>query len=102
VSAVWLAVLLVGGATVLLKSVGPVFLGGRPLPGHLSGVVALLAPSLLAALVVTQVVAGDRELVADARLLGLAGAAVALLLRAPLLAVVAVAAVVTALTRLVV
>ena len=101
-SAVWLAVLLVGGATVLLKALGPVFLGGRPLPPHLGGVVSLLAPALLAALVVTQVVGGDRELVADARLLGLAAAAVALLVRAPLLAVVAVAALVTALARVVV
>jgi branched-subunit amino acid transport protein len=100
VSAVWVAVLLVGSATVLLKAVGPVFFGGRPLPGRVSGVVSLLAPSLLAALVVTQVVGSDRELVADARLLGLAGAAAALALRAPLLAVVAVAALVTALARL--
>ena len=99
-SAVWLAVLLVGGATVLLKAMGPVFLGGRPIPAQLSGVVPLLAPALLAALVVTQVVGGDREIVADARLFGLAAAGVALLLRAPLLAVVAVAALVTAGARL--
>ena len=101
-SAAWLVVVLVGAATVLLKSVGPVFLGARPLPARLDGIVSLLAPSLLAALVVTQTVGGDRELVVDGRLLGLAAAAVALLLRAPLLLVVAVAAVVTALGRLLV
>ena len=100
-SDVWIAVVLVGVATVALKSVGPVLLGGRPLPDHLSGVVELLAPAVLAALVVTQVVGGDREIVFDARLVGLGAAVVALLLRAPLLAVVVVAAVATALVRLV-
>lgn len=74
-------------------------LGGRPLPPQLAGVVELLAPALLAALVVTQAVAGDRELVFDARLLGLGAAAVALRLRAPLLVVVVVAAAVAALAR---
>lgn len=91
--------LLVGAATVALKSVGPVLLGGRPLPEHLTGVVALLAPAVLAALVVTQVVGGDREIVLDARLVGLAAAVVALLLRAPLLVVVIAAAVATAAVR---
>ncbi|MGH3034928.1 MAG: AzlD domain-containing protein, partial [Gaiellaceae bacterium] len=56
-------------------------------------------PALLAALVVTQAVGGDRELVLDARLAGLGAAAVALLARAPLLVVVIVAATATALTR---
>lgn len=100
-SDVWIAVALVGAATVALKSVGPVLLGGRPLPDHLSGVVALLAPAVLAALVVTQLVGGDREIVLDARLVGLGAAVVALLLRAPLLAVVVAAAVATAAVRLV-
>ena len=100
-SEVWIAIGLVGAATVALKAVGPVLLGGRPLPDHLTGVVALLAPAVLAALVVTQVVGGDREIVLDARLVGLGAAIVALLLRAPLLVVVAVAAVATAGVRLV-
>jgi branched-subunit amino acid transport protein len=98
VSDVWLAVIVVGAATIALKSVGPVLLGGRELPRRLGGVVDLLAPAVLAALVVTQAV-GDRELVFDERLLGLGAAGVALRLRAPILAVIAVAAVVTALAR---
>jgi hypothetical protein len=65
-------------------------------------VIELLAPALLAALVVTQVFARDRELVLDARAIGLAAAAGALALRAPLLAVVAVAAAATALARILV
>jgi branched-subunit amino acid transport protein len=101
-SVVWIVVLLVGAATVALKALGPVALGGRSLPGRLTGAVSLLAPALLAALVVTQAVDGDRELVLDERLLGLGAAAVALLLRAPLLVVMVVAAVTTALARVLV
>ena len=101
-SEVWIVIAVVGAATVALKSVGPVLLGGKPLPGHLTGVVGLLAPALLAALVVTQVAGGDEEIVLDARLVGLGAAIVALLLRAPLLVVVVSAAAATALVRLIV
>jgi branched-subunit amino acid transport protein len=100
-SAVWWSVLLVGAGTVLLKAAGPVLLGGRTLPPSLGGMLDLIAPAVLAALVVTQLVGGDRELVLDERLAGIAAAGVALALRAPILVVVAVAAVTTALLRLV-
>jgi branched-subunit amino acid transport protein len=99
VSEAWLVVLLVGAATVAIKAVGPVFLGGRPLPGRVQGVVGLVAPALLAALVVTQVFAEGQSLVVDERLLGVAVAAVALAFRAPILVVVVLAAAVTALAR---
>jgi branched-subunit amino acid transport protein len=99
VSDVWLVVLLVGVATVALKAVGPVFLGGKELPAPLTAILFLLAPALLAALVVTQAVGGDRELIFDERLLGLGAAVVAIVLRAPLLAVIFVAAAVTAAAR---
>ena len=98
-SAVWLVVVAVGLATVLLKSVGPVVLGGRELPPRLTGVVELLAPAVLAALVVTQALGGDGGLVLDERLAGVAAAGVALRLRAPLLVTVVVAAVTTAVAR---
>jgi branched-subunit amino acid transport protein len=96
---VWIVVLVVGAVTVACKAAGPVLLGGRELPSRVRGVVDLLAPALLAALVVTQTVAGDRRLVFDARLLGVAAAAVAVRLRAPILAVVVLAASVTAAAR---
>ena len=98
-SAVWLCVLGVGAATVAFKATGPVLLGRRELPTFLARPVALLAPAVLAALVVTQAVAGHREIVADARLAGLGVGAVAVALRAPLLVVVAVAAATAALVR---
>jgi branched-subunit amino acid transport protein len=96
VSDVWIVVLLVGAATIVLKSVGPVFLAGRGLPRTLGNVLLMLAPALLGALVVTQAVGGDRAIVLDERLLGIGAAVVAILLRLPLLAVVVVAAAVTA------
>ena len=95
-SDVWVVVALVGAATIVLKGVGPVFLAGRELPRTLSDVLLMLAPALLGALVVTQLVGGDREIVLDARLLGITAAVIAILLRLPLLAVVVIAAAVTA------
>lgn len=100
-SAVWLCVLAVGAATIVFKATGPVLLGRRSLPDWLAGPVAMLAPAVLAALVVTQAVAGRRAIVADARLAGLGAGAVAIALRAPLLVVVTVAAATAALVRLI-
>ena len=97
---VWLVVVAVGVATIANKATGPVLLGGRSLPPRLADVVELLAPAVLAALVVTQAVGGDGEIVLDERIAGLAAAAIALVLRAPLLLVVVVAAVTAALLRL--
>jgi branched-subunit amino acid transport protein len=99
VTGVWITVAVVGVLTIVFKAVGPVALGGRSLPPRLLGVVELLAPALLAALVVTQVFAQERELTLDARAVGLGAAIGALVLRAPILVVIVVAAVATALAR---
>ena len=97
---VWLAVVLVGAATVALKAAGPVLLGDRELPARVRILVGLLAPTLLTALVVTNTAASGRHIVVDARLAGVAAAAaVSLRLRAPILVAVAVAAAVTAAIR---
>jgi hypothetical protein len=100
VSEAWAIVLAVGIGTVALKAAGPVLLGGHPLPERARALVALLAPALLAALVATNTVAVDQRLVLDARLLGVAVAAIAIALRAPVLVVVILAATVAALARL--
>ena len=99
-SPVWLSVLVVGAATIAFKATGPVLLGRRQLPAWLAGPVGFLAPAGLAALVVTQAVGGHGELVVDARLAGLGAGAIAVALRAPLLAVIVVAAATAALVRL--
>jgi uncharacterized membrane protein len=99
VSAPWTAVALVGAGTVVLKAVGPVVLAGRELPPRLAQLVEALAAAVLAALVITQTVGGNRELVLDEKLVGVGAAAVAVALRAPLLAVIVLAAVATGLAR---
>jgi 4-azaleucine resistance transporter AzlC len=101
VSPIWFSVAVVGAATAPCKAAGPVLLGRRSLPSRLAAPVAYLAPAVLAALVVTQAVGGDRELVVDPRLAGLGAGAVAAAFRAPLLVVVVVAAATAALARLV-
>jgi len=99
VTAAWLAVAAVGVATVALKGAGPLVFAGRPLPRTFGLVMPLLAPCLLAALVVGQTVADGRALVVDARLAGVGAAGVALALRAPLLVVLGAAAGVAAAAR---
>jgi hypothetical protein len=98
-TAAWIAIAAVGLATIAIKGAGPVVFAGRPLPPAISVVMPLLAPCLLAALVVGQTVGDGRAVVLDARLAGVAAAGVALALRAPLLAVLAVAAGVAAAAR---
>ena len=95
----WLAVALIGAGTIALKASGPL-LAGRGLPAPLEGMLPLLAPALLAALVVTQTFGSDGRLVLDERAAGVAAAGVAVALRAPVLAAVVAAAAVTALLRL--
>jgi branched chain amino acid efflux pump len=59
------SVVLIAGCAIVtaaIKSAGPVILGGRELPVRFLGVVSLLAPALLAALVVTQTLAEGHEL----------------------------------------
>jgi branched-subunit amino acid transport protein len=99
VTPAWIAVAGVGAATIALKAAGPLVFAQRPLPGWLRGIMPLLAPCLLAALVVGQAVGDGRAIVIDARLAGVAAAAVALLLRAPLIVVLAAAAGVAAAAR---
>jgi branched-subunit amino acid transport protein len=96
---VWITVAGVVVVTAAIKAAGPVALGGRELPEAAYAVIGLLAPALLAALVLTETFADAKDLTVDARAAGLACAGVAILLRAPLLVIVLVAAVGAALAR---
>ena len=98
-SSAWAVVLIVGACTIAFRAAGPVVLGGRALPPRLASAFELLAPSLLAALVVTQAVGSKDGIVLDTRLVGVAAGVVAILLRAPLIVVIVVAALATALVR---
>ena len=97
--AAWIVVALVGVATVAFKAAGPVLIGRRELPPRMRSVVDLLAPVMLVALVVTQTFGGDEEITVDARVAGVGAALVAILLRAHIIAAMAIAAVVTAALR---
>jgi branched chain amino acid efflux pump len=98
-SAAWVAVVVVGLGTVALKAVGPVGVAHRRLPPRAEELLGLVAPAILAALVVTETFASGRHLVADARLAGLGAALVAVALRAPLWLVIVVGGAATALAR---
>ena len=99
---IWLTIALLAVGTVAIKATGPVILGGRDLPPRLNGVVARLAPSLLAALVVVDTFGHDQKLAVDETAAGLAAATVALALKLPMFAVVVIAAGVTAALRAVI
>jgi branched-subunit amino acid transport protein len=71
----------------------------RDLPPRLMAVVALLAPALLAALVVTQTVGEEKGVTIDTRLAGVAAAGAAIAARRGVVIVVTVAAAATALVR---
>jgi len=99
---VWLTVGALSLGTAVIKAAGPVAVGRRPPSERLSSVVALIAPALLAALVVYETVhASGRAIVIDSRLAGLGAAGLALAARLPLVVVVGVAAAVAAGIRLV-
>jgi hypothetical protein len=98
-TALWVTIIAVALASAAIKAAGPVLVGGRELPPRAISVIALLAPALLAALVVTETFGEDGHLVLDERAIGVAVAGVALALRAPVLLAVALAALTTALVR---
>ncbi len=95
----WLVVVAVGTATIAIKAIGPVLLGGRELPPRVASLIGLLAPALLAALVAINTFGAGQSLAVDERLLGVAAAGVAIWRKAPVLLVVVIAAGVTGVTR---
>ena len=95
----WVAILGVALASAAIKAMGPVLVGGKELPPSAGAVIALLAPALLTALVVTETFGEDGHLILDERAVGVGVAALALALRAPVLLAVALAALTTALVR---
>jgi branched-subunit amino acid transport protein len=96
---IWAAVIAASLGCYLLKLAGmslPESLLDRP---DVQRVAALLPVALLAALVVVGTFEADGALVVDARLAGVGAAVVALMLRAPFLVVIVVAAATTAIVR---
>jgi branched-subunit amino acid transport protein len=99
---VWLAIGLLSLATLAIKGAGP-FLLGRDIPERWRPAVALLPTALVAGIVVVAVVLpanGGGWETDPARLVGLAVATVALVLRLPLAVVLVAATIATAVFRL--
>ncbi len=97
---VWTTIALVALVTFTIKGIGPALLGDRELPPAFTRVVLLLAPALLAALVVTSAAADGPRLLVGADTAGVAVAGLLLLRGITVLPAVLVAAAVTALLRL--
>jgi hypothetical protein len=95
----WILIVVLAVGTVLLKTIGPVFAGGRQPPAPLTRVIALVAPALISALIVTGTFTAGRQLVIDARAAGLVVGAIALWLRVPAVLAMIMAAIVCALLR---
>lgn len=98
----WAVIGALAVGTFAIKAAGPAVLGRRPLPDRLTGVIALLAPALLAGLVIMEAFSGTQphHVVLDARAVGLLAAIAGRLLRLPLPVILVMAAAATALTRL--
>lgn len=93
--------LIIGSAivTAVIKAAGPIALGGRELPQRFNNVIALMAPALLAALVVTSALAEDDRWHVGPDTAGVAVAGIAMWRGVPMIAGVVIAAVLTAALR---
>lgn len=95
----WAGVLLGSAGCYVLKLLGLSVPARALADTRVQRIAALLPVALLAALIANQTFADDRSLVLDARAAGVAAGIAAVVLRAPFLVVVAVAAAVAALVR---
>lgn len=92
----WALIAGCAASTFAIKAAGPVALGGRDLPPRLRGVIALVAPAVLAALVVAQALADGQRLHIGADTAGVAAAGLVVLRCGSVLPAVGAAVVVTA------
>jgi uncharacterized membrane protein len=95
----WLLIAVLAVGTVLMKTLGPVLAGGRQPPAPLTRVIALVAPALISALIVTGTFTQGQQLIIDARAVGVSVAAVALWFRVPAALAMLIGVVVCALLR---
>jgi hypothetical protein len=96
-TAVWLTIAALTVGTFGMKVLGPLLLGERPPGERTLAMTGLVAPALLAALVAYETFsAHGHGITLDARAAGLGAAILAILLRAPMIVVVLIAAAATA------
>jgi branched-subunit amino acid transport protein len=93
---IWWTILGLAATTALVRAAGPVVFGGRTAHPAFLRVVAMMAPALLAALVVTSAFADGHRLSVGADAVGVLAGGVVLLRGRSLVLAVVVAVVVTA------
>lgn len=89
---IWVSIAAIAAATVALKGVGPALAGGRRPSPAITRTIEMFGPTLITALVVSNTFTHNQQLTIDYRAAGLAVGALALLLRAPLLLAITLAA----------
>ncbi|MEY3493407.1 MAG: hypothetical protein RL413_825 [Actinomycetota bacterium] len=97
----WTLVLVLAAGAYAFKVTGLVILGGRTLPPVVDRCLALIPAAVITALVMKDTFSTGRDLVLDARAIGIAVAVVAAWRRVPLIAVIVLGAAGTALVRLI-
>jgi branched-subunit amino acid transport protein len=95
----WVLIGVLAVGTLAFKMAGPLSLTATDLPPAATRVIALIAPALLTALVVSSTFVDEQRLALDARAAGLAAGILALWLRLPVLVALVAAVGVTALLR---
>ena len=99
-TAVWITIAALTVGTFATKAAGTLVLGTRPPGERTMAMTSLVAPALLAALVVYETLSNHGDgITIDARSAGLGAAILAILARAPMLAVILIAAAATAAVR---
>jgi hypothetical protein len=98
-TSVWITIAVLSAGTITAKLIGPLTVGDRVPEGRGVNVTRLVAPAILAGLVVYETFTAEDGFAVDARLAGLGAAAAAIAARLPMIAVVILAAAATALTR---
>ena len=96
---IWICVALTALASFAIKATGPAILGNRPIPTRAKGAIALLAPALLAGLVISDILGPNWSAANGPLALGVATAAVARVAGLPTPACIIAAVLVTAVAR---
>jgi branched chain amino acid efflux pump len=96
---IWLCVAATAVVSFAIKAVGPTVLGERPIPSWATGVIGLLAPALLAGLVLSELLGPGWSAADGALALGVAAAAGIRTVGVPAPLCVVAAVAVTAATR---
>lgn len=97
---VWITIVVLTITSAMIRAGGPLLVGGRAIPPRFSGVIDLLGPALLTALIVNETLGGDGSLEISASIAGVVAAgAVLVRSRSAVLSAILVSAAITALLR---